>query len=67
MFRIWGLKCVLDGARRIVRRKNRTSDDLISEANTCGNTEAISYTARHSLKVGVHARGDRAVRTLLGV
>jgi hypothetical protein len=30
-------------------------------------TKVISYAARHGLRVGVHAWGDRAVRTVLDV
>jgi predicted amidohydrolase YtcJ len=71
MFRIWGLKLVLDGGAE----NGATEDPYVGQPDFRGQlfwqedtlAEVISNAARRGLKVGVHAWGDRAVRTLLDV
>jgi predicted amidohydrolase YtcJ len=71
MFRIWGLKLVLDGGAE----NGATEEPYVGQPDFRGqlfwqeNTlaEVISNAARRGLKVGVHAWGDRAVRTVLDV
>jgi predicted amidohydrolase YtcJ len=70
-FRIWGLKLVLDGGAE----NGATDEPYVGQPNFNGQlmwqepelAEVIAYAARHGVKVGVHAWGDRAVRTLLDV
>jgi predicted amidohydrolase YtcJ len=70
-FRVWGLKLVLDGGA-----ENAATEEpyvgrpdfkgmLMWEPDALERT--IAMAARRGLKVGVHAWGDRAVRTLLDV
>jgi len=71
LFRVWGLKFVLDGGAE----NGATEEPYVGRPDFRGQLmwdpgallEVISYAARHRLKVGVHAWGDRAVRTLLDV
>jgi predicted amidohydrolase YtcJ len=71
MFRIWGLKLVLDGGAE----NGATEEPYVGQPDFRGQlfwqedtlAEVISNAARRGLKVGVHAWGDRAVRTLLDV
>jgi predicted amidohydrolase YtcJ len=71
MFRIWGLKLVLDGGAE----NGATEESYVGRPDFRGElfwqedtlAEVISNAARRGLKVGVHAWGDRAVRTLLDV
>jgi predicted amidohydrolase YtcJ len=69
--RIWGLKFVLDGGAE----NGATEEHYVGQPEFSGQliwqepelAEVIDYAARHGMKVGVHAWGDRAVRTLLDV
>jgi len=71
MFRIWGLKLVLDGGAE----NGATEEPYVGRPDFKGElfwqedtlAEVISNAARRGLKVGVHAWGDRAVHTLLDV
>jgi predicted amidohydrolase YtcJ len=69
--RVWGLKLVLDGGAEnaateepYVGRPDFTGLLMWDED---GLTRVISSAARRGVRVGVHAWGDRAVRTLLDV
>jgi predicted amidohydrolase YtcJ len=70
-FRIWGLKFVLDGGAE----NGATDEHYVGQPDFTGQlmwqepelAQVISYAARHGVKIGVHAWGDRAVRTLLDV
>jgi predicted amidohydrolase YtcJ len=69
VFRIWGLKFVLDGGAE----NGATEEPYVGRPDFRGQlfwetdalAKATSQAVRHGLKVGVHAWGDRAVRTLL--
>jgi predicted amidohydrolase YtcJ len=71
MFRIWGLKFVLDGGAE----NGAMEEAYVGQPDFRGQlfweedtlAEVISNAARRGLKVGVHAWGDRAVHTLLDV
>lgn len=71
MLRIWGLKFVIDGGAE----NGATEEPYVGRPDFRGQlmwqeeglAEVITYAARHGMKVGVHAWGDRAVRTLLDV
>jgi predicted amidohydrolase YtcJ len=71
MFRIWGLKLVLDGGAE----NGATQEPYVGRPDFRGElfwqedtlAEVISNAVRRGLKVGVHAWGDRAVHTLLDV
>jgi predicted amidohydrolase YtcJ len=71
MFRIWGLKFVLDGGAE----NGATEEPYVARPDFRGElfwpedtlAKVISDAARRGLKVGVHAWGDRAVHTLLDV
>jgi predicted amidohydrolase YtcJ len=71
VLRIWGLKFVLDGGAE----NGATDEHYVGRPDFNGQlmwqepelAQVIAYAARHGVKVGVHAWGDRAVRTLLDV
>jgi predicted amidohydrolase YtcJ len=70
-FRVWGLKFVLDGGAE----NAATEEGYVGRPDFKGLlmwdaddlTKTVSTAARRGLKVGTHAWGDRAVRTLLDV
>ena len=70
-FRIWGLKFVIDGGAE----NGATEEPYVGRPDFRGElmwqeevlAEVVSYAARHGVRVGVHAWGDRAVRTLLDI
>ena len=69
--RIWGLKFVIDGGAE----NGATEEHYVGQPDFNGQlmwqepelAQVIAYAVRHGMKVGVHAWGDRAVRTLLDV
>jgi predicted amidohydrolase YtcJ len=71
MFRIWGLKLVLDGGAE----NGATEEPYVGRPDFRGElfwqedtlAQVVSNAVRRGLKVGVHAWGDRAVQTLLDV
>jgi predicted amidohydrolase YtcJ len=69
MFRIWGLKFVIDGGAENAATEEPYAGRpdfkglLMWEADDLA--KVIALAVRRGLKVGVHAWGDRAVRTVL--
>jgi predicted amidohydrolase YtcJ len=69
MFRIWGLKFVIDGGAENAATEQpyvgRPDFKGLLMWNADDLAKVIVAAVRHGLKVGVHAWGDRAVRTVL--
>jgi predicted amidohydrolase YtcJ len=71
LLKIWGLKAVMDGGAAAAA----LDQPYVDEPNFSGNlfwkvdemVEVLNFAVRRGWRIGTHAIGDRAVRTLLDV
>jgi predicted amidohydrolase YtcJ len=71
MLRLWGLKVVLDGGAEGAALEQPYSNDPSHSGHLNWNpqelTQVLAEAVRRGLRVGTHAVGDRAFRTLMDI